>query len=366
MTEAVVLFDELDAADGKKIGKATLNVPKTLNSLTTEMVELMLEKFAEWQTDDSIACLFIEGSGEKAFCAGGDVQALHASAVETPGGPCTEGENFFAREYRLDYMIHDYDKPVVVWGDGIVMGGGLGIFAGGSHRVVTETSRFAMPEVTIGLFPDVGGSYFLNKMPGKAGRFLALTGASFNSADALYTGVANVFISRERYQDFVNTLIDAAPTDNKTMDGILAGLIAESKEACPPGNVEAHMDVINQLCSPESIEDVVKAFAQFETEDKWISKAKKSLAHGSPLSVLLIDGQLQRTAGMALNDVFRSELVLATNIIRYPEFAEGVRALLIDKDQSPKWQFPDIQSIDAEVVDSFFVAPWEVNPLADI
>lgn len=366
MTEAVVLFEELAAAGGKKIGRATLNVPKSLNSLTTEMVELMLEKFNQWAEDDSIVCLFIDGSGEKAFCAGGDVQALHASAVATPGGPCLDGENFFAREYRLDYMIHVYSKPVVVWGDGIVMGGGLGIFAGGSHRIVTETSRFAMPEVTIGLFPDVGGSYFLNRMPGKAGRFLALTGASFNAADAVYTGIASAFISRERYKDVLSALIDAAPSDNDTMDKVLEGFIAESAEVCPVGNVQPHQEVINQLCAAEDIADVVSAFARFETEDKWVSKAKKSLAHGSPLSVLLIDEQLNRTRGLELADVFRSELVLATNIIRYPEFAEGVRALLIDKDQSPKWQFPDIQSIDSELVDSFFVAPWDENPLADI
>ena len=366
MSEAVVLFEELEAAGSKKIGKATLNVPKTLNSLTTEMVELMLEKFAQWEEDDSIACLFIDGSGEKAFCAGGDVQALHASAVATPGGPCVDGENFFAREYRLDYMIHAYCKPVIVWGDGIVMGGGLGIFAGGSHRVVTETSRFAMPEVTIGLFPDVGGSYFLNRMPGHAGRFLALTGASFNAADAVYTGIASAFISRERYNDILSALVDAAPSDNDTMDKVLEGFIADSVDVCPLGNVEPHQEIINQLCGEDDINQVVKAFAELETDDKWISKAKKSLAHGSSLSVLLIDEQLKRTKDLDLADVFRSELILATNIIRYPEFAEGVRALLIDKDQSPKWQFPDIQSIDIELVETFFVAPWDENPLADI
>ncbi len=364
--DQVVLFEELDAANGKKIAKATLNIPKTLNSLTSEMVELMIDQFTKWQSDENVACLFIDGSGEKAFCAGGDVQALHASAVATPGGPCVEAETFFAREYRLDYLLHSYPKPVVVWGDGIVMGGGLGIFAGGSHRIVTETSRFAMPEVTIGLFPDVGGSYFLNNMPGKAGRFLALTGASFNAADAIFTGVANVFVSRDRYKDVLNALIAAAPTDTKTVDAVLEDIVGESQDAIPDGNVEPHMPMINQLCESDNIEEVVATFAALETDDKWLVKARKSIAHGSPLSVVLIDQQLVRCKDMALNDVFRSELILATNIVRYPEFAEGVRALLIDKDQSPKWNFANVQSIDADFIERFFEAPWSDNPLADI
>lgn len=366
MSEPVVLFEEIPAEGGKKLGKATLNVAKTLNSLTIEMVELMLEKFAQWQSDASICSVFIDGSGEKAFCAGGDVQSLHASAVSAPGGPCVDGEHFFAREYRLDYMLHQFNKPVIVWGDGIVMGGGLGIFAAGSHRIVTETSRFAMPEVTIGLFPDVGGSYFLNKMPGHSGRFLALTGASFNAADALFTSVANSFIGRDRYDAVLSLLLAAAPCNNKTVDQILTDLNTESKELLPTGNVESHMSIINQICEDEDIKQVAQAFVDLDTDDKWLIKAKKSLAHGSPLSVVLIDQQLKRSKGLALNDVFRNELVLATNIIRYPEFSEGVRALLIDKDQSPQWQFKDIESIDAHVIESFFKAPWDQNPLSDL
>ena len=366
MSDPVVLFEEIPAEGGKKLGKATLNVPKTLNSLTIEMVESMLEKFDQWQNDQSICAVFIDSSGEKAFCAGGDVQALHSSAVATPGGPCVEAENFFAREYRLDYMLHQFSKPVIVWGDGIVMGGGLGIFAGGSHRVVTETSRFAMPEVTIGLFPDVGGSYFLNKMPGSTGRFLALSGASFNASDAVFTQVANCFISRERYEDVIAVLLAAAPCDSKTVDHALAGIIAESKDMLPEGNVESHLDVIDSLCKDLDIKQLVNTFDELETDDKWLLKAKRSLKHGSPLSVVLIDEQLKRTKDVALNDVFRSELVLATNIVRYPEFSEGVRALLIDKDQSPKWQFKNIESIDTNLIESFFKAPWDQNPLADI
>ena len=196
MAEESILFAELPAASGR-VGRVTLNVAATLNSLTLEMVDLLQAKLDQWRGDEKIAAIFIDGAGEKAFCAGGDVQALHESAVATPGGPCDYAEAFFTREYRMNYTLHTYPKPIICWGHGIVMGGGLGVMVGCSHRVVTEKTRIAMPEVTIALFPDVGGSWFLNHMPGKTGQFLALTGASINAADAIYTGLADRFISSE-------------------------------------------------------------------------------------------------------------------------------------------------------------------------
>ena len=170
MSDTPITFEELPANAGH-IGRVTLNVPGTLNSLTLEMVDLLQAQLDKWRDDERIAAVFIEGSGDKAFCAGGDVQALHRSAVETPGGPCEYAEDFFTREYRMNYTLHTYPKPLVCWGHGIVMGGGLGVMAGCSHRVVTETTRIAMPEVTIALFPDVGGSWFLNHMPGSTACF---------------------------------------------------------------------------------------------------------------------------------------------------------------------------------------------------
>lgn len=366
-----VLFEELLAANGRKLGKAELNVPGKLNSLTMEMVDLLLAKLAEWKDDSNIAAVLLTGAGEKAFCAGGDVHALQASAAKTPGGPCTEAEHFFTEEYRLDYAIHTYNKPIVAWGDGIVMGGGLGIYVGASHRVVTETSRFAMPEVTIGLYPDVGGSYFLNRTPGQSGRFLALTGASFNAADAIYTGIANTFIARDHYEAVVDALLNAdLGEDNSSnkdrVSAVLAPFVEQSKSSLPVGNVESHLDSINTLCNAVDTREVYRAFEALETEDKWLSKAKNSITHGSPVSVLLIDEQLKRSRDLNLADVFRSEILLSTNVVRFPDFAEGVRALLIDKDNQPRWQYPDVASVPQDVVDAFFVAPWPENPLIDL
>lgn len=361
-----VLFEELPAANGKKLGRAELNAPAKLNSLTMEMVDLLLARLDDWSKDDSIAAVLLTGAGEKAFCAGGDVHALQASAAKTPGGPCVEAEHFFTEEYKLDYAIHTYAKPIIAWGDGIVMGGGLGIYAGASHRVVTETSRFAMPEVTIGLYPDVGGSYFLNKTPGQSGRFLAMTGASFNAADALYTGIANTFIAREHFDSVLDALLSADLSGEKSVTSVLEPFVEQSRSVLPVGNVETHLDSINALCSADDTREVYRAFETLETDDKWLSKAKQGITHGSPVSVLLIDEQLKRSRDVGLADVFRSEILLSTNVVRFPDFAEGVRALLIDKDQAPKWQYPNVDSVPQDIVDGFFVAPWEQNPLENL
>ena len=365
-----VLFEEIAAANGK-LGRVTLSVEATLNSLTLEMVDLLQVQLDAWRTDDSIAAVFIEGAGEKAFCAGGDVQALHASAVQTPGGPCEYAENFFAREYRMNYTLHSYPKPLVCWGHGIVMGGGLGVMAGCSHRVVTERTRIAMPEVTIALFPDVGGSWFLNHMPGKSGEFLALTGASINAADAIYTGFADRFIASEHKAAVLAQLLAQhwtadAEGNHALVRHTLRPFAEQSIGAMPAGQVEPHMATINALCDGDSVHDIIDNIVGMDTEDPWLIKARDSLAHGSPLAARWIHQQLWETRHASLREVFRAEIQLVTNIVRHPEFAEGVRALLIDKDRNPAWQYQASRDIPDAELDAFFTAPWDENPLADL
>ena len=367
---SVVLFDAVDAAQGK-LGRITLNVEATLNSLTLEMVDLLQAQLDAWAEDESIAAVFIDAAGEKAFCAGGDVQALHASAVETPGGPCEYGETFFTREYRMNYTLHTYAKPLVCWGHGIVMGGGLGVMAGCSHRVVTEKTRIAMPEVTIALFPDVGGSWFLNHMPGNAGEFLALTGASINAADAIYTGIADRFISSDQKDAVVADLLAQSWTadahaNHALTRHVLRGFSEQSLAAMPAGQVEPHMASIASLCDGDSIHDVIDNITSLDTDDPWLSKARDSLAHGSKLAARWIDRQLYETRHSSLKEVFQAEIRLATHIIRHPEFAEGVRALLIDKDRNPAWSYPTSRDVPEDVLAGFFSEPWPTNPLADL
>ncbi len=370
MAESPVLFAELPAASGS-IGLVTLNVAATLNSLTLEMVDLLQGQLEQWRTDDRIATVFIEGSGEKAFCAGGDVQALYHSAVATPGGPCEYAESFFGREYRMNYTLHTFPKPIICWGHGIVMGGGLGVMAGCSHRVVTEKTRIAMPEVTIALFPDVGGSWFLNHMPGKCGQFLALTGASINAADAIYTGIADRFICSEYRAGVLEQLQQvhwsSDPAENQA--GVRHALRAFAEQSIgrrPEGQVEPHLETINTLCDGDDVHQVIDNITSQQTDDPWLSRARDSLAHGSSLAALWIDRQLRETRHASLREVFQAEILLVTNIVRHPEFAEGVRALLIDKDRNPRWQFQASRDVPGELLDHFFTAPWAQNPLSDL
>lgn len=366
---APVLFDKLAIAAGKQIGVVTLNSEKTLNSLNLEMVDLMLDHLLQWQHDDSIVAVFFQAAGEKAFCAGGDVQALYKSSIEQPGGPCEYAEAFFEREYRLDYLIHTYAKPTIAWGHGIVMGGGLGVFSGCRYRIATEKTRIAMPEVTIALFPDVGGSYFLNHMPGLCGRFLALTAASINGVDGLYSGIANYVISHQHKQSVVDELTSVdwgSANCGAAVNQLLLRKQQESAGDMPAGNLEPHQAVIDELCAGDDLNAIAERFAALDTDDKWLQRAKSGFLSGSPLAIRWIFKQLTLCHGLPLNEVFQKEILLVTRIIRHTEFAEGVRALLIDKDNQPNWQFKELSAVTDETVERFFSAPWPNNPLADL
>jgi enoyl-CoA hydratase/carnithine racemase len=367
---APVVFEEL-AAKGGKLGRITLSVETTLNSLTLEMVDLLQVQLDAWAVDDDIAAVFIEGAGEKAFCAGGDIQALHTSAIEMPGGPCEYAEAFFAREYRMNYTLHTYAKPLICWGHGIVMGGGLGVMAACSHRVVTERTRIAMPEVTIALFPDVGGSWFLNHAPGKSGEFLALTGASINAADAIYIGIADRFIASEHKDAVIKQLLALSWTadaeqSHASVRHVLRPFAEQSIGSWPAGQVEPHIATINALCDGDDVHDVIDKICAQVTEDPWLVKARDSLSHGSKLAALWIARQLWETRHASLKEVFQREIQLVTNVVRHPEFAEGVRALLIDKDRNPAWKYSASRDVPHAELDAFFTAPWDENPLADL
>ena len=358
MTDSVLVAEH--TAGEHRIGQLTLNVEKTLNSLTREMVDVITDRLEAWAQDDAVVAVMIDGAGEKAFCAGGDVQALRNSCVENPGGPCEYAEHFFAREYRMNYLLHTYAKPLICWGHGVVMGGGLGILAGCSYRVVSERTRIGMPEVTIALFPDVGGSWFLNRMPGQIGRFLALTSSHINATDALYCGLGTHFLAHAQKDSVLEALSGLTwgsdPAGNTAqVEALLGGLAATVDQ--PEAQLEPHMDVINAWMAGDDLSAIFDRVMAWQGEDAWLQKARDGFAHGSPLAATWIFRQLNDTRDASLRSVFESELVLGCNIMRHPEFAEGVRALLVDKDRSPAWAYPDLASVPAEVVDTFFTAP---------
>lgn len=366
----VVLFEELNAGD-KVIGVATLNSEKSLNALSLAMAEKLLPQLKKWAEDDKVACVWLQGAGEKAFCAGGDIVAMYKAMQAEPGKLVEEVENFFTQEYQLDYFIQTFPKPLICWGDGIVMGGGMGLMNGASHRIVTERSLLAMPEVTIGLYPDVGGSYFLNRMPENKGLFLALTGANFNAADALYLKSAEGFIEHQYQEEVLDALADTAwstgVADNheRVLD-LLKGFTDRCAANIPAGNVEAAAAEIDALCQAGDDVAVIEAIANAESDNTWVQKAAAALKAGSPLSARIIIEQLRRTHGASLKEVFKGELALSTQIVRGTEFAEGVRALLIDKDRNPAWKYATAAEIPAEELARMFESPWEESPLADL
>lgn len=364
MTDSVLVTEH--PAGDRVIGQLTLNVEKTLNSLTRDMVDVITDRLEAWADDANVVAVVIDGAGEKAFCAGGDVQALRHSSLETPGGPCDYAEHFFAREYRMNYLLHTYAKPLICWGHGVVMGGGLGVLAGCRYRIVSERTRIGMPEITIALFPDVGGSWFLNRMKGHIGRFLALTSSHINAADALFCGLGSHFLSHEQKPALLSRLTEqhwsASAESNQALVTALLNDLTPSA-VLPEAQIEPHLETINAWMSGSDLIEIYERVAAWEGDDTWLSKAQNGLLQGSPLAATWIFKQLNQTQDAGLREVFESELILGCNIMRHPEFAEGVRALLVDKDRNPVWAYSDLRSVPDDVVDTFFIAPADMPAL---
>lgn len=366
-----VVFQTLATASGKFIAVVTLNVEKALNALDLEMVRAMTVQLNLWKHDPLIACVVIDGSGEKAFCAGGDVRALYQAAVAAKGQVTEVATVFFTEEYRLDYLLHTYGKPVLVWGDGIVMGGGLGLMAGASHRVVTETSRIAMPEVTIGLYPDVGGSYFLNRMPGKTGLFLALTAYQMNAADACYVGLADHYLNRDDRElmfDAMATLdwSDSPALNHQRLDSMINELSNQVNTPKGDSVLAQSQEIIDRLMAG-SLTDIVSRMSSLSTPEVWLNKACVTMLAGSPISWHLAYIQSQLSTKLNLAQCFQWELTVSVNVCAKGDFCEGVRALLIDKDKQPKWQFTEVQSVPGSVIEDMLSSPWGDNhPLSQL
>ncbi|MDY6976828.1 MAG: enoyl-CoA hydratase/isomerase family protein [Pseudomonadota bacterium] len=373
-TESVVIVDELKTSNGDfTIGRLTLNKPKALNALDLAMAEIMLKALQQWQTRSDVVAVVVDAAGDKAFCAGGDIVSMYRSMVEAQGQIPSFLETFFETEYTLDYTIHNYNKPIIVWGSGIVMGGGMGLLCGASHRVVTETSRLAMPEITIGLYPDVGGSYFLPRLPGKSGLFLGLTGGQMNGSDARFVGLADALVASSEKEALLHKLSNYSWNEMEStslgdsVSTILNSL--ETPESVPSGNVEPNMALIDELCAADNVADIVNGILGADmAQDKWLSRAQGTLAKGSPITMHLVYEQCNRGANMTLADCFRMEANMSCRCGESGEFQEGVRALLIDKDMSPQWKYKRVEDVPQDVVEHFFTSPWprDKHPLSGL
>jgi len=321
------------------VGLITLNRPKAINSLTHSMVNAMSPVLVDWDRNDDIHTVVLDGAGERGLCAGGDLVALHHSA-KADGA---EARQFWYDEYVLNALIGRFSKPYVALMDGIVMGGGVGVGAHGSVRVVTDTTKMAMPEVSIGLIPDVGGTLILSRAPGLLGLHAALTGAPFGAADAIAMGFADHFVPHDTIGEFKQAII---------ADGIDAALSAHAVEP-GPSPLLAQRDWIDQCFAGETVADIVAALRGLGTGPA--NDAADLIATRSPVSLCVTLEAIRRAAKLeTLEDVLRQEYRTSCACARSHDFAEGTRAVVIDKDRNPKWSPASLAAVTTADVEAYF------------
>jgi enoyl-CoA hydratase/carnithine racemase len=367
-----VLFDTVRTASGHVFGRATLNAPADLNALTLAMVDALYPRLRQWADDARVAGVLLDAAGDKAFCAGGDVVGLWQAMRVAPAGQVpAEAAAFFEREYRLDGFIHRYPKPIVAWGHGIVMGGGVGLMAGASHRVATLKTRMAMPEIGIGLYPDVGGSWLLTRLPGRTGLFLALTGVSINAADALFAGLVDFVVPHERHGALLQAIAQAEWHGECDADGAQLSHLLETlgRDATLPASpLRTHLDRINAVIGHDRLQDLAPRLAALASDaDPWLAQAGKAFSRGSPTSVALSYEMQRRARHLALAEVFRLEWNASVGCCVHADFAEGIRALLVDKDKNPRWRPATLAEVTNDWIEAHLRSHHQgVHPLADL
>lgn len=334
MTGQDVLFEVKNRA-----GVITLNRPKALNALTLGMVRQMQPQLERWADDDRVHQIIIKAAGDKAFCAGGDIRALYDWGL-------ARNRNFlefYREEYLLNTFIKRYPKPYIALIDGIDMGGGVGVSVHGSHRVATERLTFAMPETGIGLFPDVGGTYFLPRLPGELGMFMALTGARLKAPDALYAGIATHYVPSGRL-----TALEEALSSTDDVEEALKGFSAE----CAPSGFEELQAQIDKHFSCESVEAVVKSLKKDKSE--WAAKQLSIIASKSPTSQKIAYRQLREGAKASFETCMKIEWRMVNRIYDGHDFFEGIRAVVVDKDNQPAWKPDTLEKVEETDVNSYF------------
>lgn len=365
MTEPVVLFKEIPTANGQRFGVATLNAPASLNALSVDMVRLLTPQLRDWAADPGVVGVLLDAAGEKAFCAGGDLRQLYQTLRDCKAERNVYAERFFGEEYELDHLIHTFPKPFVCWGHGIVMGGGVGLLAGCSHRVVTEGSRVAMPEVNIGLYPDVGGSWFLRRAPGRTGLFLAFTAAQVNAADAIFAGLADVLVPHAAKAEVLEAITTALWQGQPDADrALMSRLLAQAGEGAsvPASKLREHFDLINATLAGDDLLDIDRRLRALQSDDPWLQTAVKTYGKGAPSSVALSWALWQRVPRMSLAEVFRLEYWASLGFCAHPDFAEGIRAVLVDKDRNPKWNPATLAEVTPAFVEDHLRVRGDMAP----
>jgi enoyl-CoA hydratase len=325
----------------RNVGRIRLNRPKAIHALTREMCDAMSEVLLAWRADPSVQIVVIDHAEGRGFCAGGDVVMLARSGAED----ASEAKAFFHSEYRLNHLLFTYPKPTIAIMDGITMGGGVGISQPCEYRIATENTRLAMPETGIGLFPDVGGGWYLPRLPGRVGEFMALTGARLDPGECLYLGLATHYIEQASLEELLERIVKAPSR--------LKGTLGAAANITPEARIEANLPHISKLFASDRLEDVLAALEADESD--WAQTELATLKSKSPLSCkvslrLLAEGATRASFA----EEMRAEYALAGRIVRTHDFREGVRALLIDKDNAPHWDPPAPEEVSDEMLDVLF------------
>ncbi len=344
-TQRALAGGQILASASGGIGRLRLNRPEALNALNEAMCAAMIEVLLAWRTDPAIRALVIDHHDGRGFCAGGDIRML----AESGAGDGADAQAFFRVEYRLNHLLKEYPKPVIAFMDGITMGGGVGISVHTRFRVASERTRFAMPETGIGLFPDVGGGWFLPRLAGETGAFLALTGARLDGAECLYAGLADYFIPADRLDEAKAALERANPGDDSAIAAILAGFHTDPG----PARLAENRERIDPFFAFDRVEEIFAALAANSSD--WAQKELSTLRSKSPQALKISLRQIR--TGAHLTDFAANmamEYRIACRVVHSHDFAEGVRAVIIDKDQAPQWAPATLAEMDDARLDAIF------------
>lgn len=328
----------------------TLNRPKAINALSFDMLQAIQKKLTEWEQDDAVQLILLTGAGSKGFCAGGDIKALyeaHSNDTELE-----KADQFFEEEYDTDWLVYRYHKPIIACLDGIVMGGGVGLIYGASHRIVTERTKWAMPEMNIGFFPDVGAAYFFNKAPGATGRYLALTASTIGASDAIAIHAADYYLPSGKLNSFI---ADVQKTDwhNEALLSALNHLLTKYAE---PPEVKSALaplrETIDRHFSYSTVEEIA---ASLEADDsEFASRTRDALLSKSAVSLKVALKQILLGKNQSFKACLETDLTIARHFLRHEDFFEGIRSVLIDKDRQPNYRYKNLSDVSEERVDHFF------------
>jgi enoyl-CoA hydratase/carnithine racemase len=331
-------------------GKITLNSPRTYNALNAEMATEISRLLDLWQEDKSISALMIDSDLEKAFCAGGDVVSLYKLAK---AGEVETARSFFSKEYTLDLKIHNYPKPIVVFGNSIVMGGGVGIHNGASHRIMTDKTVFAMPEVSIGFFPDVGASYFLSRLKDNMGLFVGASGCRLTGSDCKFMGLTDFLLAEDKLSQVKRNLL-TMPLALDVEDDLNAEFESLSISQDSETPFMKHYDLIKSWVRSGEVADLVAGFESYDGDNEWMLQTKKTFLTGCPSTWYIVEKMMREGKGRTVEECFQMEARIAETLMDEGNFFEGVRALLVEKDRNPKWNAKTLEEVNTEKFNKIF------------